>query len=135
MLDGESVKRAKHLYRAQNAIWLWLGLAAVLSLIGWTIDPAEEAQRSAIGRELRSGLDDLWHILLGVGGAVVYYGVWGMRIRAEIIGHLFVGVAVLINAAAVTLAVGPNPSGLILFGVAFASGFRVWFLVETAPKR
>lgn len=127
--------RSRRLYRAQNAIWLWLGLAAIVSLAGWLIAPEDEATRSAIGRQLSSGLDDLWHYFLGFGGAAVTFGVWTLRVRAEMIGHLFVAVSVMLNAIAVTAVTGLVASAFILYGVALASGFRVWFLVQVAHDR
>lgn len=132
LTSSPPIKRARRLYRAQHAIWLWLGAAAVVSLLAWFIDPAGEAQRSAIGRELNNGIDDLWHVLLGVGGAAVFYGVWSTKVRAEIVGHLFIGVAVLINAVAVTHVTGLTSTAFVLYGVACANGFRIWYLTTVA---
>lgn len=131
-LPRASLRRVRFMYRAQHAIWLWLGLAAVVSLVAWFVDPAGEAQRSAIGRELDGAIDDLWHVLLGVGGVAVFYGVWAMRIRAELIGHLFIGIAVLINAVAVTTVTGVTSTGFVLYGIACANGFRIWYLTVVA---
>lgn len=134
-LPPVTIARARRLYRAQHAIWLWLGLASVVSLVAWYLDPSGEAQRSAIGHELRSGVDDLWHLLLGVGGGAVFYGVWWMRVRAEIIGHLFIGIAVAINAVAVTTVTGVTSTAFVLYGVGCANAFRIWFLVVTSEPR
>lgn len=124
--------RVKWLYRAQNAIWLWLGAAAVMSLIAWLTDPAGESRRSALGRTLSGPLDEVWHLVLGVGGVLVFAGVWRLAVRLEVIGHLFVALGVFINALAVAAVVGAGPSAFILFGVAFASAGRIWYLLETS---
>lgn len=131
-LPAATLKRALRRYRAAHAIWLWLGAASVVSMFAWFIDPSGEASRSAIGRQLHSGVDDVWHVLLGAGGVAVFYGVWGMRVRAEIIGHLFIGVAVLINAVAVTTVTGVTSTAFVLYGIACANGFRIWYLVVSA---
>lgn len=123
-----SQTRTLRYYRAQNAIWLWLGLAAQLALVAWILDPAAEARDSAIGRQLSGPLDDAWHVLLGVGGVFISYGIWWLRVRAEIVGHLCIAVAVGVNCVAILVTVGLASSALILFGVAAASAFRMWYL-------
>lgn len=127
-------RRALRRYRAQNSIWLWLGVAAALSLITWLLDPQGEAGRTAIGRTLSGPMDDIWHVLLGAGGVLVFVGIWSFRVRAEIIGHMLVAVAVALNAAAVIAVTGLVATSLILIGVAAASASRMWYLWVRAAE-
>lgn len=126
--------RARWLYRALNAIWIWVGLVCVLSAVQFYADPASIA-RSSIGHALDGPADDLWNIAWGIGGVLITYGVWTMRPAVEIIGHLFLTVAVLTNAIAVLVLLGPGPSAVISLGVGLASMTRVAYLWLTTPHR
>jgi hypothetical protein len=126
--------RARRLYRSQNAIWLWLGVATVLGAIAFFVDPAT-ADESAVGRLLDGTIQTLYYVMLGIGGGVIFYGVWRVEPRSEIIGHLFVGTSVFITALAIITVAGVVVSGLTLLGVAIANAFRIYYLWSVAPRR
>lgn len=131
---GFSPERVRRMYRAQNAIWLWIGFATLLASIAWVIDPAT-ADSSAAGRALDGVLEAAYFVLLALGGGIIGYGVWFMEPRAEIIGHLFMGVGVFITSLAILTSTGVVVSGLTLFGIAVANAFRIYYLWSVAPRR
>jgi hypothetical protein len=126
--------RARRLYRSQNAIWLWLGVATVLGGVAYFIDPST-ADASAVGQLLDGPVKTFYYALLGIGGAVIFYGVWRVEPRSEIIGHLFVGISVFITALAIIIVAGVAVSGLTLLGIAIANAFRIYYLWSIAPRR
>jgi hypothetical protein len=128
-------RRAMRLYRAQGAIWLWLGFASLLSFIAWVADPEAAAKRSAIGRQLQSPFDLCWNTLWALGGVAIIYGIWFYRPRAEIIGHIFVTAAIVTYSVAIVYALGVTPTAFITCGIAIASAFRAYFLWSVTPKK
>lgn len=127
-------RRARRIYRSQNAIWIWLGIAAFVGAIAFFLDPAT-ADDSSAGRLLSGGIEQFYYGMLGVGGVVISYGVWRLDPRAEIIGHLFVGVSVFITGLAIVFNLGAVVSGLTLLGIGIANAFRIYYLWTVAPKR
>lgn len=127
-------KRALKLYRAQNGIWLWIGVACIVSALQFWLSP-EQVGKTAIGRRLEGGVDDAWNLGVMIGGVMIIWGVWTYRPRAEIIGHLFLTAAMTANALAVLTVVRAGLSAGLLIAVAVASGFRIYFLVATTPRK
>jgi hypothetical protein len=125
-------RRALLFYRTQNAAWLWLGLAAIVSAINWFSNPEAAAKRSAVGRELSGPWDDLWTISTAIGGVLIIYGIWQFRIRSEIVGHLAFAAGVAVNFVAVLVVFGLTSTSIILGAVCIASGARAWFLWKLA---
>jgi hypothetical protein len=126
--------RARWLYRALNGVWVFLGFAAVLATVQFYADPASVAT-SSIGRSLSGPLDDLWNVFWAIGGLLIAAGVWILRPVVEIVGHLFFTVAVLTNAVAVAVLLGPGPSFWLSLSVAVASAGRVVYLWVLTPHR
>lgn len=119
------------MYRAQNAPTLWLGLAGVLAFVAFLFDPAT-AESGQAGKLLAGPLEFVYHSFLGVGGALVAWGVWKVRPRAEIIGHTMFAIAVAITSLGILVSLGTIPAGLTLLGVAVANVSRAYFLWTTA---
>lgn len=128
-------KRARRLYRSQNSIWLWLGVAAVLGSVAYFIDSAS-AENSAAGRLLSGWIEVVYYTMLGLGGGIIFLGVWKLDARTEIIGHLCVGMAVFITSLSILISVGGAAvSGLTLLGVACANVSRIYYLWSIAPRK
>lgn len=125
-------KRALMYYRAQNAAWMWLGLAAIVSAINWFIDPEKAAAKSAVGRQLVGPWDDLWTFFTALGGACILVGIWYFRIRLEIVGHFLLTAGIAVNFVAVIVVFGVTSTSIVLGGVCVASGWRAWFLWKLA---
>lgn len=134
-LDESQVRRSMILYRAQHAIWLWLGTAAILSCIVWFVDRDNAVTHTALGHALQGPLDDLWNIAWAVGGGMIAWGVWTLRLRAEFIGHVAVSGALAVNTMAIVATNGAEPQAFTIGGIAVASAFRGYFLWRIAPKR
>lgn len=134
MLATLNKKRALKLYRAQNGIWLWIGVACIASALQFWLSP-EQVAKTAIGRRLEGGIDDAWNLGVMIGGLMIIYGVWTYRPRSEIIGHIFLTASMTINAIAVLTVVRAGLSALLLIAVAIASAVRIYFLVATTPQK
>lgn len=122
------------MYRHQNSLWIWVGVAAALSFIGFLLDP-KEAERSAADQALDAPLDLVYHVALLIGGVVILRGVWTVAPRAEIIGHLLIGVSIMVTAVSIFTSVGAVASGLILLGIAFANASRIYYLWTVTPRK
>jgi hypothetical protein len=118
-----------------HAIWIWLGLASVLSGVAWLLDPEGEASRTVLRRQLEGPLDDLWHFGYALGGVIVLYGLVRMRPRAEFIGHVALGSSVLTYAVAIAIELGITPAVMIILGIAVASYLRAGALYVAMPKK
>lgn len=132
VLSHTQHKRALLYYRAQNSVWMWLGLATIISAINWFLDPEEAARKSAVGRQLSGPWDDLWIVFTAIGGLCIIYGVWYFRIKAEIVGHLFLTAGIAVNFVAVIVVFGFTSTSIILGSVCIASIWRAWFLWRMA---
>lgn len=126
-----SEEQAKYLYRSQNLIWVWLGLAAMLSASVYFARPH-------LGPVLTSNyaiLDDTRELLFAFGGLFIASGVWSIRRSVEIIGHTFFATGATLNAIASVsirhIVLGSHiVSAITLIGIAAASGFRAYFIVK-----
>lgn len=128
-------KKAMRYYRAQNAIWLWLCVATWLSAFAWTVDPRTAAKKSAVGHQLNHHIDWIWIYGMAAAGLLIAIGIWRIRVRAEIIGHMMLAASVSVNFAAVIVEFGVTSTGLIIGSIAGASLWRTWYLWEAVKGR
>src|SRR5688572_18614801 len=63
------------MYRIQNMLWVWLGLAGMLACFQFFLDPSSIAETS-LGKQLSGPVDDAWNLCFGIGGFVIAAGVW-----------------------------------------------------------
>lgn len=120
-----------YLYRAQNVIWIWLGLAAVLSAVMYAFRP----RLGLVATTDSHLLDVSRELLFAVGGILIATGVWVIHRAVEIMGHIFFATGALLNTIAVAiLPIGTFGSHFIgvvtILGVAFASAFRAYFIIK-----
>jgi hypothetical protein len=124
-------KQALYLYRSQNLIWIWLGVASVLAAVSYF-------SRPTLGVVLVSSsvvLDISRELLFAIGGIMITAGVWTIRRAVEVLGHIFFATGATLNAIATItiphITVGGHiVTAITLLGVAAASGFRAYFIVE-----
>lgn len=125
-----TAKDARSLYRAQNTVWIWLGVAAVISAVSYVLRPH-------LGPVLVSGsaiLDATRAILFAVGGSLIAAGVWSIRRAFEVVGHIFFATGAVLNVAAAfhvpggVTAVGAQV--ILLLGLAGASAYRAHYIVR-----
>lgn len=133
-LSHLTIRDSRSLYRLANAIWVALGVAAILSTFSWFLDP-DAAARTALGKNLSGPLDEGWQILWGIGGMALTIGVLWLKPRMEIIGHMFVSSSVLTNAVAVVVEVGVVPTAITYVAIASASTMRTYVLMRILPRR
>lgn len=134
LLAKSAHKEALRLYRIQNSIWMWLGGAAVVSCIAWFFDPEKAAQKSAIGRQLGTPIDDVWNVVWAIGGFLIVVGVWNFRPRLEFVGHIAVCAALATYSMSVVFEIGLVVQAFVIGGIAMASAFRAYFLWAVTPK-
>lgn len=125
-----SSKQAERLYRAQNLIWIWIGVASIIST-------ATYFARPNLGPSLVTSFelfDITRQMLFSIGGLAIIIGVWTIRRAIEVSGHIFFTTGAILNVIA-ALSV-PNTTGghifgtITLLGIAASSGFRALFIVE-----
>lgn len=116
---------AQRLYRAQNVVWIWLGIAAILSTVAYF-------ERPHLGPVLVTdshAVDLLRVLLFAVGGFGISSGIWWIRRIVEVWGHLCFSSGAIITAAA-EISLGLDPLSIALVsGLAVASALRVWYIV------
>ena len=123
-------KQAYFLYRAQNLVWVWLGVAAVVST-------AEYFARPALGPVLVTSsetFDVVRAVVFAIGGFLIATGVWTIRRAFEVMGHILFTTGVLLNIAALFSVPAVTAGGIVqvflLAGVGFASAYRAYFIVR-----
>lgn len=116
---------AQRLYRAQNVIWVWLGIVAMLAAVAYFARPY-------FGPVIVSrypALDVVRVVAFAVGGAGISGGVWNVRRVLEVWGHCLFACGATITAA-VELSLHLDAFTIITtFGLAIASALRVWYIV------
>lgn len=136
LLSLEAARKLElRIYRIQNAVWLFLGAAAITSCLSFFLD-TETRERSAVGLKLDPTYQYMWNVSWGVGGVLIIFGVWFWNSRVEVIGHIFFGGAILTQALAVFFAVRQFvPTLLTLLGFCAASFFRAYWILKILPRR
>jgi hypothetical protein len=127
-------RRAVRLYRAQNSIWLWLGLACIAAFVSYYVDPSTVA-KSAIGRSLSGPVDEIWNGGFLISGLLIIVGVWTTRAKIEIIGQLFLCASIATDSAAIAILAGVGPSFWTIAAIAIASVFRIYWLIHTTTPQ
>ena len=120
-------KHAKRLYRAQNMVWVWLGVSTVLSALAYFFRP----DLGVVLVTKTHWVDLLRVVIFAVGGSFITIGVLAIRRAVEVIGHILFSAGSLITAVATTSF--PGPQGLpivLLVGLALASIFRAFFISQ-----
>lgn len=130
----ENEKLAHRLVLARDLIWVFLGLAAVMSCVQFFVDP-QSVERSSLGRNLSGSIDDIWNIAWGLGGALIIYGVIARHNRLEIIGQIFFLAGIIPNAIAIVINVGGGPSFWTVLVAGVANVGRLYYLWHTTPRR
>lgn len=124
-------RQALYLYRSQNLIWIWLGMASILSASTYF-------DRPHLGVVLASKyvlLDIIREVLFAIGGTLISIGVWKIRRSVEVVGHIFFATGAFLNAIA-TLTIRHIVLGnhivsiMTLLGISAASAFRAYFIVK-----
>lgn len=124
-------RKAVRLHRAQNFIWVWLGLAATLSAVQYFLQT--DTANSAIYSTMPSVFLIVWHVLFALGGLLIAYGVWTYHPLAEVIGHIFFCAGCLVNCVALLTVIGGGPNFFIVGAAGAASIARAYFIVKTTP--
>lgn len=118
---------ARRLYRAQNLVWIWLGIAAMLQTVAWLVRPH-------LGFVLVSHsevFDALRFALFAIGGLLISVGVWTLERQLEVSGHVLFATGAILNAIITFSLPGRQViSLLLLVGLAVASGFRAYYIVR-----
>lgn len=123
------LRAALRLYRAQNIVWVWLGIAAALSALAWLLRPA-------LGPVLISPsemVDAIRNGLFCYGGLLIAIGVWWIRRQLEVFGHVLFASGASLTAVVTATAHLPGSHVLAVAttaGVAAASAFRAFYLVR-----
>ncbi len=120
-------RTAVRLYRAQNLIWAWLGVAAVLSALAYFARPS----LGLVEVTDSQALDTLRVLLFAFGGVGIATGVWTIHRVLEVWGHVFFSSGAIMTAAATATLPGQQLiSVMTVLGLAFASAYRVYFIIK-----
>jgi cell division protein FtsW (lipid II flippase) len=126
---------ARNAYREDSLGWALIGLIGLLAALGLLLDPSG-SQASAAQRELHGPLQAAWNVGWAIGGALIVWGVLSIRPRTELLGQMFFGVAVLIDAiATATVPRPPLPGVALAFIAAIFCALRVRFLARRLEPR
>lgn len=126
-------KTALWYYRLANVVWLWIAFAIALGFVQWRVEP--EAAQSAFDLQEHATWA-LWtfHLLGLASGIWLGIGIWRFWPRAEILGHCLLAAFIALNAVAVADLDKVGISFVITVSIAFASAFRVYYLVKFSPQ-
>jgi len=116
---------AVRLYRAQNVVWVWLGVVALLSMISYFARP----HLGPVIVTPNHGFDITRNIAFGVGGVGITCGIWVVRRVVEVWGHIFFATGAILTAIGEVTLHLDAVSIITTAGVAVASALRVWYIV------
>lgn len=117
-------------YIAQNAVWLWLALAAILSAVAFFANPASIAS-SPIG-QLIHPYDFIWNAGWLLSGVLLLVGIVRMHADTEALGLMVFGLSLSIYTVAL-LALNAPLVGLAAYpALILAALLRVAYLVILA---
>lgn len=136
LLSQEAAHKLElRMYRIQNSVWLFFAFASVVACLAFVFDE-ETRKQTATYYQLDQTYQYAWNVSWGIGGILVFWGVWFWRSRVEVIGHIFFGGAIFTSCLAIFLTVREFvPTLLTLLSFTAASFFRAWWILRILPKR
>lgn len=125
-------KSVRARYIADNLIWLWLAVAAMLTLAAFIVTGGATAAGGAQILHAYAPFDWIWNIGFGLSGALIVYGVSMLHKDIEAVGLMIFGGSLLIYAIALAVA-GVVSASLFTYPALLAAALvRVVLLVTQA---